>query len=134
MLAIEKLTSAQAAWMADTTGSSYRPKGYVLDGSDRPSFKYFIYGVPVVDSITVSDNGQELHRQVTIQEHADSLFFLLARAKIIQMISDGLYVLNDKSYYIRLDDIGAKPLIRDANGNKELIVPIQNKISYSILF
>ena len=133
-LAIEKLASAQAAWAYDTAGSNYRPKGYVLDASDRPSFKYFVYGIPVADSITVSDNGQELHRQVTVYGTTDNLFFLLARAKTIQMVSDDLYVLNDKSYYIRLDDASVKPLIREANDGKELIIPVQNKISYSILF
>jgi len=134
MLAIEKLSSPQAPWIDDTTGSGYRPKGYVLDTRDRPTFKYIVYGAMVNDSITVSDNGEELHRQVSVQGPTDNLFFRLAEAKNIDMISDGLYILNDKSYYIRLDDAGVKPMIRDASGRKELIVPVQNKFSYSILF
>jgi hypothetical protein len=134
VLAIEKLSAPQAAWIYDTTGSGYRPKGYVLDSHDRPIFKYIVYGTAVNDSITVSENGQELHRQVSLQSPGENLFFRVADAKDIEMISDGLYILDDKSYYIRLDDTSVKPLIRDANGRKEMIVPIQNKFSYSILF
>jgi hypothetical protein len=134
VLAVEKLLSPQAAWANDTIGSGYRPRGYVLDAKDRPIFKYIVYGTALNDSITVSDNGQELHRQVSLQGPGDNLFLRFADAKDIEMVSDGLYILDDKSYYIRLDDTSVKPLIRDANGRKEMIVPIQNKFSYSILF
>jgi hypothetical protein len=58
----------------------------------------------------------------------------LAEAEVIEMPEEGLYLINDKSYYLRIDDTTAKPIIRNANGHKELIVPVQKKISYSILF
>jgi hypothetical protein len=53
---------------------------------------------------------------------------------MIEMPEEGLYLINDKSYYLRMDDATVKPIIRNANGHKELIVPVQKKISYSILF
>ena len=135
VLAIERLSSPQAAWMGDTMGSGYRPKGYILDANDRPAFRYIVYGTAVNDATTVIENGQGLHREITLQGPADNLYVRLAEANTIEAVSDGLYLLNDKSYYIRLDNTGnAKPIIRDAAGHKELIVPIQTKISYSILF
>lgn len=46
-----------------------------------------------------------------------------------------MYLVDDKSYYLRIDDAGnAKPIIRDVDGQKEMIVPIQDKLNYSILF
>lgn len=59
----------------------------------------------------------------------------VAEGNTITAVSDGLYFVNDKLYYLRIDDAGGKkPVIRDVAGKKEMIIPIQNKISYSILF
>lgn len=135
MMAIESLTSPDAAWTADTTGTGYRTKGYVLDKSDRPTFRYMIYNTMVNDMTRVMENNQGIHREVSLQNPFNNLYLRLAAANTIETISGGLYLLGDKSYYLRIDDAGnAKPLIRDANGQKELIIPIQNKVSYSILF
>lgn len=133
-LAVEQLTSPQAAWIEDTTGSGYRPRGYVLDASNRPAFRYTVYGASINDAATVLENSQGLHREITLQSPAENLFVRIATAKNIETVSNGLYVLDDKTYYIRMDDANAKPVIRDAAGGKELIVPIQNKIGYAILF
>src|SRR5690606_34418319 len=43
-LTIGKLASATDAWPADTAGSGYRPRGYVLNQRDLPTFRYDIYG------------------------------------------------------------------------------------------
>lgn len=135
MLAIETLSSPDAPWSADTTGSGFRPKGYVLDDSDQPTFRYMIYNNMVNDQTRVLANSQGIRRDISIQNPAPDLFVRVAEANNIETVSEGLYLLNDKSYYIRIDDAGtAKPVIRDANGHKELIIPIQTKVSYSILF
>ena len=135
MLALERLSTADAAWSADTAGTGYRPKGYILDDSDRPTFRYQIYNNVVNDVTRVLPGNQGIRREIALQSPAANLYVRLAEAKKIETVSDGLYLLNDKSYYIRIEDAAnAKPLIRDANGQKELIIPIQNKVSYSILF
>lgn len=135
MPAIESLSSADAVWSADTTGSGYRPKGYVLDDSDRPAFRYITYNNLVTDQTLVLPDSHGIQRKISLQNPADNLYLKLAEAKTIEMVSEGLYVLDDKSYYLRIDDAGkAKPLIRNVHGNKEMIIPVKNKISYSILF
>jgi hypothetical protein len=83
----------------------------------------------------VMDNNEGLHREISVASPVANLFLRLAESDKIETLSDGLYLINDKAYYLRIDDAGgAKAVIRDANGRKELIIPIQNKISYSILF
>jgi len=135
MLAVARLSSPDAVWSADTAGTGYRPKGYVLDDSDRPSFRYQIYNTMVNDVTRVLPDNQGIRRVISLQNPAADLYMRLAEANTIETVSDGLYLLNDKSYYIRIDDAGSsKPVIRDANGHKELIVPVQNKVTYSILF
>lgn len=133
--AIKMLSTPDAAWSADTTGSNYRPKGYILDEAKRPVFRYLLQNTMVTDATRVLDNGGGLHREITLQNGIPNLFFRLAQAATIEAPSDGLYLLNDKSYYIRIEDAGgAKPVIRDAAGGKELLIPIQSKLVYSILF
>jgi hypothetical protein len=132
---LQTLNSAGAAWLSDTVGTGYRPKGYVLDGSDRPTFRYQIYNATVNDVTRVMDNNQGLRREITIDKPVVNLYVQLAEADKIETSADNLYLINDKSYYLRVEDSGGgKPIVRDANGRKQLLIPIQNKISYSILF
>ena len=136
VFAIEKLSSADAAWAWDTTGTAYRPKGYVTDDMDRPTFKYSIYGTMVSDAIRVLENGQGLHRELQVLTPASDLYVRLAEGSSIETTGDGMYLINDKAYMLRMDDAATvKPIIRNAaNGRKELVAPIQNKLSYSIIF
>lgn len=135
MLAFETLSSPNAAWSADTSGSSYRPKGYTLDDSDRPAFHYQIYNTSVTDVSKVIPGNQGLHREITLQDSIPNLYMRIAAGSTIENPVAGLYLVNDKSYYIQMDDPAAPaPVVRDMNGGKELIVPVRNKLGYSILF
>jgi hypothetical protein len=132
---IAKLASPQAAWVADTAGSSYRPKGYVLDEQDRPTFRYLIYGATVSDAVRALDNGQGFRREINVQNGAGDLYARLAAGASIEQAGKDRYLVDGKSYYLQLEETsGAKPVIRDANGGKELIVPVRGKVSYSVLF
>ncbi|SOD88751.1 family 16 glycoside hydrolase [Spirosoma fluviale] len=134
VLFLSKLASPQAAWTADTTGSGYRPKGYVLDESDRPTFRYQSYGSSVDDKIRVLAGGKGVQREVTITNPAGDLYARLISGASITPVENGMYLI-DGQEYLRIDDAaGAKPTIRDANGRQELIVPVKGKVIYSILF
>ena len=135
VLNVASLSSPSTVWPADTIRTGFRPKGYVLDSEDQPVFRYNIYGANVRDSIRVMANRQGLTRQITIQNVVKDVYVHLAGAKTIEDLGNGLYALDDKSYYLKIEDGGgAKPVIRDANNQKELIIPVRNKIRYTILF
>ena len=136
VFAVEKLTDANTAWGWDTLGTSYRPKGYVTDEMDQPTFRYYIYNTMITDAIRVMDNGEGLHRELQVQNRAGDLYVRLAEGSSIETTGDGNYLINDKAYMLRMDDAATvKPIIRNAaNGRKELVAPIQNKLSYSIIF
>ncbi|MCC9165775.1 3-keto-disaccharide hydrolase [Pontibacter harenae] len=132
---VAKLASEQTAWVADSAGTSFRPKGYVLDEQDRPTFIYQTYGSTVQDQITVLPNGEGINRQLTVQNPTANLYARMAHGSSIEAISKDTYLVDGKSYYLRLDDAGgAKPILRDSNGRKELLVPVKGKLSYSVLF
>ena len=132
---IEKLSNAQAPWAADTTGTGYRPKGYLLDANDQPTFRYMVYGSMVNDASTIIPGGHGIHREITLQNSVNGLYAHLAAGNTIEDMGNGLYTIDDKSYYIRVEDAGMeKPILRDADGKQELIIPIQKKLTYSIIF
>lgn len=134
VLAIAKLANAQDKWVTDTTGTGFFTKGYVLDKQERPAFKYFIYGAMVTDDVKIMENGQGISRTVSVDGAAKDLYFLLATASNIEDLGKGLYLVNDKAYYVQLAEGSAAPVIRDVDGKKQMIVPVGSKLSYTILF
>jgi len=126
--------NGQSGWVADTTGSGYRPKGYSLDDTDAPTFNYMAFGSAVSDRLSVVNN-QYFEREIKVVNPAKDLMAKLAEGTSIEKVSDGLYAVNNKSYFIQITDKSAKPEIRTANGNQELIVPVKNgDLKYAILF
>ncbi|MDQ0969805.1 hypothetical protein QFZ20_005208 [Flavobacterium sp. W4I14] len=134
ILAIAKLANDQDKWIADTAGTGFRTKGYVMDKQDRPEFKYIINGANVTDAVKVMENGQGLTREIAVDKPSKDLYFLLATASDIEEVAKGLYLIDDKSYYIQLAEGSAKPVIREVDGKKEVIVAIGTKLNYTILF
>ncbi|WP_221390167.1 family 16 glycoside hydrolase [Dyadobacter sp. NIV53] len=127
-------SSGQSKWVTDTTGSGYRPKGYVLDDSDVPTFQYLAFGSPVTDYISVVNN-QYFERIIKVINPVKDLVARVADGSSIEKVSDGLYAINGKSYYIQLADKNVKPEIRSANGQQELLIPVSNgEVKYAILF
>ncbi|MBB5440745.1 hypothetical protein HDC92_004449 [Pedobacter sp. AK017] len=132
--AVAQLNSTKDTWPADSTGTGFRTKGYVMDAEDRPEFKYNIYGAQVTDAIKVSQDGQGLIRTLSIDKPLANLYVLLASAADIQELSNGLYLVDGQSFYLDLNETTAKPIIRDADGKKEMIILLGSKLKYSISF
>jgi hypothetical protein len=131
---LEKLSSTQTAWKTDTAGLSFRSKGYTLDPNGRPTFHYQIDGINVSDMIRTSADAQGLTREITVQNPVSGMYAKIAEDKAIQEVSKGRYMVGDKSYYLQLNDQGVKPVLREINGRQELLMPVNGKISYSIVF
>jgi hypothetical protein len=125
-----------AAWPADSTGSSFRPRGYALDSEDQPTFRYEIGGVKVQDAIKVAADGQGLQRTITAEGAPANLYARLFSGKKIEPAGAGLYLVDEKAYYIRIDNAGGgTPIVRNnTNGGEELLVPLKSSITYSLLY
>ncbi|MCS3555025.1 MULTISPECIES: DUF1080 domain-containing protein [unclassified Sphingobacterium] len=132
--ALAQLATVQTTWPADSTGSGFKTKGYIIDNEDRPQFKYNIYGAEVTDIITVSNDGKGLNRSINIDKTVPNLYVLLANASSIEELAKGYYLVDGQSYYLELDKGAPKPIIRDANGGKELIILLDKQLNYSISF
>jgi hypothetical protein len=132
-LTLAKLSSDQATWLADTTGTGYKPTGYKLDDTGLPTFMYKIYGAQISDASRVLPNGEGIQRIITTPAAITGMYARLASAKQIVKVSEALYTIDDKAYQLRLDD-GVIPVIRLSAEGQELLVPFQTKLTYSIIF
>lgn len=134
-LTLTRLNSSAETWKTDTTGTGFRPVGYQLDQQDRPTFLYMIYGMEVQDVIRVLENAQGIQRTITLQNASESLYARLAKGSKIETVSKNLYLIDDKAYYLRMEDTGgANPEVRTIDGQQELLVPVRHKLVYSVLF
>lgn len=124
------LSSATAAW--GDLDASYRPRGYELDEAGQPTFKYDYAGVNVSDKTTPSEDGKMFKREITVKGSTANLYARLAVAKNITKASDGLFIIGENSYYIKV--IEGTPSIRESAGMKELVAPVGEKITYSIIW
>jgi hypothetical protein len=124
--------SSAAVWPKDTSGSGYKPLGYDLDENDLPTFKYRVFGAEVSDAVRVVE-GKYFTREVTIKNSGKSLQARLAEGTQIEKIDEGLFAVDNKTYYIKVDAAGAA--IRNTASGQELVAtPVNGKITYSLLF
>jgi hypothetical protein len=129
------LATLKSEFKKDTAGSGFKPKGYTLDASGLPVFKYRTYGLSVKDATRVIDGGQGIRREIEPGGNANDLYLCLARAGRIEPKGNGKYAIVDRAYSITVEEETAlKPVIRTIQGTQELLVPFQGKIIYSILF
>lgn len=134
-LFLAKLDNENTVWVSDTTGSSFRPKGYRLDNDNNPIFMYQQYGVSIEDGLNVIENGKGLQRSIQVSNPSTGLYMRLAEGNDIVELEKDFYIVNGNEYYLRLEKTsGAKPIVRTVDGRKELIVPAKGTITYSILF
>lgn len=114
----------------------YKGKGYTIEeGTGRPVFLYTYKGLDVEDKIYPDDNNRAITHEVNIKNRGTQpgLYYKLGEGKTITQLSNGLYAVDDKNYYIK-PAAGTTPTIREVNGKKELIVPVENSIKYSIIW
>ncbi|WP_082391262.1 family 16 glycoside hydrolase [Jiulongibacter sediminis] len=120
-----------AIWPSDTAGSGYRPLGYSLDDENIPTFRYQIYGNKVSDRIEVAEK-QKLKRSISVDSNAP-FAARLAEGYSIEKIEEGLYAINDKSWFVEIPDAEGITQ-RSSDGKSELIVIAKGKLTYNILF
>ena len=132
---VAKLDSQRESWAADTTGANYKSLGYRLSANDVPTFMYSIYGTKIEDTPRVLENAQGIQRTITTEGPVDNNYVRLVSGKKIEKLSGNLYLIGDKEFYLRLDNIGKiKPVLRGTGDKQELLLPLQKELTYSLLF
>ena len=133
--AVDKLDSQRESWAADTTGANYESLGYRLNGDDLPTFMYSIYGSKIEDTPRVLENARGIQRTITAEGAVDNKYVRLVSGKRIEKLSGNLYLVGDKEFYLRLDNIGkTKAVLRGTGDKQELLLPLQKEMTYTLLF
>ena len=113
----------------------YKGKGYEIEeATRRPIFKYTYQGMEVEDKVYPTENNRTITHELSIKNRGSKagLHYKLGEGQNITQLPGGLYAINDKQYYIKVD--GVTPIIREVNGIKEIIVPVDSSVKYSIIW
>lgn len=109
-------TSAQS--LPDSTAGVVF-KGYRLDETGHPTFRFQVGNVELTDRLLPYEGGRGLTREVAVAGTDATL--RLARGKAIQSLGNGLYLVDGKFYVQTTPKAGAT--IASANGQQELLLP-----------
>ncbi|HEY5313715.1 MAG TPA: hypothetical protein VIK18_14400, partial [Pirellulales bacterium] len=108
----------------------YQFRGYQLDAQRRPKFHYQWHELKLDDfylpAADASPAAAKLERtlEVTGRHAGERLYFRAARAKQIDPLDDGWFLV-DKNWKMRVNAAGARrPVVRRSAGELELLVPL----------
>jgi hypothetical protein len=135
--AVMVLTSEATAWPDSISENVLHYKGLVVDKQGAPTIDYELGGLTITDAVRAEADG--LSRTLRLTGSADGTpYCRVAAGSSLEEISKGLYAVNDRSYYIRIDP-KASVKMRQSNGKQELLLPVAMKngvgsVQYSIVF
>ncbi|WP_192350223.1 DUF1080 domain-containing protein [Algoriphagus sp. Y33] len=136
---LSALASKDAAWPDKIDGFTY--EGYELKKDGVPIINYEMKGVGIRETFDTRDSGKKLVHTLNLTTDGDILqiYCLVAQGSTIDKLPNGLYAIDDKSYYIELEG-KESPIVRNSpDGSKELILPVKWKdrmgvVTYSIVW
>lgn len=142
--ALTIMADGNGAWPDSVSETVLQYKGFTLDKQGMPTTEYSLGGATVTDAIRVGRdpgnlNASSLTRTLNLTGSANGqVVCRLAAGTQIEEIEKGLYAVNDRSYYVRIDP-KLKPELRTANGRSELRLPMVLKngaatMVYEIVF
>jgi hypothetical protein len=114
----------------DLTG--FRSKGYTLDADGLPTFIYEYNGVNVSDKSRLIEEGKVLQREITSSGATTGASLRLAEGNKITQLPNGLYVVDEFSYYVSVQSGQAS--IVNKNGKQELQAPAGGTVVYQIIW
>lgn len=119
-----ELGSGQAAWPKATgREAGFKTLGYSLDEKRRPTFSYEFKGARIEEFFEPVKGEIDAYFKRTLRIHGTGQGNLWFRAAAGDLTQTGdTFLLNNK---IQMKFSGSKPVLREADGQKELLVPVQ---------
>jgi len=110
---------------------SFRPHGYDLDESGRPTFRYTLAGMEAEDQLRTSD-GKKLNRTLTFSKipAGNTHVVRLAVGKSIEKTDDTTWAVDGHRYYLQVPK-GSNPTLETYGGISVLYVPVSAKVEYA---
>ena len=133
--AVARLKTESDAWPDSIAFDDMQNKGYTLDKFRTPTFTYTTGGMNVSDNIHALNSGEGIQRTISCSNTFPDSYCRLISGKSIQKITDTLYAIDDRSYYLQVDT-KLKPTIRQSPSGQELVVKLAQAqpVTYSIIW
>jgi len=133
--AVARLDNESSAWPDSVSFDDMDNKGYTLDQARTPTFTYITNGMNVSDRIHALASADGLERTITCTNVVSNAYCRLITGKTIEKVSETLYAMNDRSYFIQVDS-KLKPILRNNASGQELIVNLNGgqSVTYSIIW
>lgn len=119
----------------------YTFKNYRFEKNGDIVFTYQLGDVSIVDRIVPANESRLLSRTLTFESPGSesSLYARIIKGKQISTLPNGLFQVDDKTFYISTDGENAgHPRIRSAGNGQELIIPVsadkRSVLNYSIIW
>lgn len=127
--------AATTAWPESASFDDVVSKGYTLDAQRMPSFRYSLQGADVTDKVTIN-GASGITRTITVANAPAQSFHRIISAKTIKLVKKGVYLAEDKSIYITVNE-KAKLVTRTVGDQQELLIPVDNTnatVTYSLIW
>jgi hypothetical protein len=113
--------------------ANFRTMGYELDENNLPTFNYQIYGSDIVDICKNTEGGKFLTRSISSKNPSPNLSVRLAIGKTIEVVSPDTYIVDGKTFYIKLLN-GTKATIEKVGEKNVLLSPLKDTVQYAIMW
>ena len=131
------LASPETAFPDSLTKNDLKYKGYKIEKTGSPNFMYEYKGLKVSDVTTPLDKFEGINRNLKFDGEAGQLYALMAEGSDIIEVGTNRYSVDNQNYYVQVfpTEIN-KPVVRNNNGKKQLVMPLNGlkEISYHLIF
>ncbi len=114
------LADENTPWPDSVAFDDMHNKGYRLK-KGVPVFAYAYHNMDIQDSIAFMENKEGIVRAITISSTGSSPMCRIATGKRIEALGNGLFTVDDKSYYIKIDE-KYQPFVRNSAGKDEMLI------------
>ncbi len=132
---IAQLSDSNAAFPETGVAPDFVSKGYTIDKTTwLPVFKYRYKDVDIENRITPDTNNNYVVHDIQFSKSGLTNWYCKLASGEVKKMSDGAYVINEQQYYVKVLS-GQIPIIREVNGETELIIPVDgSNIKYEIIW
>lgn len=132
---IAQLSSLVEAFPDTGLAPDFVSKGYTIDkASGLPVFKYRYKDVDIENRITSDSNNNYVVNDIQFSKSGLTNWYCKLASGKVKKMTDGSYLVEEQQYYVKVLT-GQTPVVREANGETELIIPVDgSKIKYEIIW
>ena len=133
------LPTKDSEWPEEIDGFAYTEYEVLKNGD--PVIRYEMPGVSIRETFETRDAGKKLVHSLSVisEDEGNQLYCLVADAAKIEKLPNGLYSIDDKSYYLEFERKTTPIMRTTSRGTQELILPVKLKdsmgeVTYSIVW